>query len=91
MSEKLCVRYIVIGRVQGVWFRASTQDRADTLGLTGWARNLPDGSVEVIASGHKDKLQELHAWLHQGPELADVIEVRSEELPWQEFERFAIK
>lgn len=90
MLEKITMRCIVTGRVQGVWFRASTQDQAKELGLTGWARNLPDGSVEVIASGDRQTLQKLHEWLHKGPDLAQVKEVTFEELPYQEYERFAI-
>lgn len=91
MSEKLCIHCMVSGRVQGVWFRKSTQDKANELGLTGWARNLSDGRVEVFACGEKDKLQELHQWLHQGPELAQVTDVTYEEKEWQDFERFGVK
>lgn len=91
MAEKLCIHCYVSGRVQGVWFRASTQEKAKELGLTGWARNLPDGRVEVLACGDKEKIAELHQWLHQGPELAKVEEVIYEEVIWQEFDRFGIK
>lgn len=91
MSEKLCIHCFVSGRVQGVWFRASTQEKAKKLGLTGWARNLPDGRVEVLACGDKEKLKELHQWLHTGPELANVTEVIYEEQVWQELDRFGVK
>lgn len=90
MSEKLCMHYFVKGRVQGVWFRASTQDQAKALGLTGWARNLPDGRVEVMACGEKDKVEQLYAWLQVGPELAAVEEVVAAEVEWKEFERFGV-
>jgi len=91
MQEKICVHFFVSGKVQGVWFRMSTQDKAKELGLTGWARNLPDGRVEVIACGERDKITELHEWLKQGPELAKVSEVVSEEIAWQEHDRFGVK
>lgn len=90
MLEKLTIHCIVSGRVQGVWFRAGTQDCAKSLGLTGWARNLPDGRVEVMASGEREKLQKLFKWLQQGPELAVVENVAYEELDFQEFERFGV-
>ncbi len=91
MSDKLCIHCFVSGRVQGVWYRASTQDQAKALGLTGWARNLPDGRVEVLACGERDNLQDLYAWLQIGPQLAEVKDVTYEELPWQEFDRFGVK
>lgn len=74
-----CRRFVVSGRVQGVWFRASTQREAQLLGLSGHAVNLPDGSVEVLACGAETAVQALEAWLWRGPELAAVSEVRSED------------
>ena len=65
----------VTGRVQGVFYRASTQARAQALGLAGWVRNCPDGSVELEASGDAEALQQLEAWLWQGPERAQVSAV----------------
>lgn len=90
MQAKIGMRFIISGRVQGVWFRASTQEEANKLGLTGWARNLADGRVEVLACGEKNKLDILEVWLRQGPELARVDEVEREEVPFAEFERFAV-
>lgn len=90
MQSKLCIHCFVSGRVQGVWFRKATQDEAKALGITGWAKNLPDGRVEVIASGEKEKVEQLFQWLHSGPELAEVTEVMREDLPWREFERFSV-
>ena len=60
------------GRVQGVWFRGSAQAEAERLGLTGYAVNLPDGRVEVLAAGPAGAVAELAAWLHKGPRLAKV-------------------
>jgi acylphosphatase len=71
-------RCVVSGRVQGVWFRASTRDRARSLGLDGWVRNLPDGRVEVLVSGPEAQVEALCAWLWQGPPLARVDEVACE-------------
>jgi acylphosphatase len=90
MSEKMGIHCFVSGKVQGVWFRASTQDKAKELGLTGWARNLPDGRVEVLAFGEKEMLTALYEWLHEGPPMAKVTEVTYEEVPWKELERFGV-
>jgi len=68
-------RFIVSGKVQGVWFRASTRDQACALGLRGHARNLPDGRVEVFAAGDAAAIDRLAAWLRQGPPLARVEEL----------------
>ncbi len=67
-----CKRYLIAGRVQGVWFRQSTLEQARRLGLRGWVRNLPDGRVEVVAAGPGERLRRLHDWLWRGPELARV-------------------
>ena len=72
-----CRRFFVSGRVQGVWFRASTRQQAERLGLTGYAINLPDGRVEVLACGEESAVDALAAWLWQGPELARVEAVDS--------------
>lgn len=68
-------RFLVSGRVQGVFFRASTREQALALGLAGCARNLPDGKVEVLAEGATAALDQLERWLHQGPPAAQVITV----------------
>lgn len=67
-----CRRFLVSGKVQGVFFRASTVRTAERLGLRGLARNLPDGRVEVLAVGDPRALQELAVWLASGPPLARV-------------------
>jgi len=74
-------RFVVSGKVQGVWFRASTRAEADRLGLRGHARNLADGSVEVLASGDADAIDALERWLHAGPPLARVDAVLRLPLP----------
>ncbi|MGB9734813.1 MAG: acylphosphatase [bacterium] len=67
-----------MGRVQGVWFRASTKEIADKLGIKGWVRNLPDGSVEVDATGNADAIEEFIQWCHKGPPGARVTDVSIE-------------
>lgn len=64
--------FIVRGKVQGVWFRASTRAQAERLGLRGYARNLADGGVEVLAAGDAAAIDALERWLHVGPPLARV-------------------
>ena len=71
-----CARFVVSGRVQGVFFRASARDEALRLGLTGHAKNLPDGSVEVVACGDDAALMQLERWLGHGPPLARVSRVQ---------------
>ena len=67
--------YTIKGRVQGVFFRASTRRVAESLGITGHAINLPDGDVEVLACGEPAALDQLGEWLHDGPAQARVDEV----------------
>ena len=81
-------RCVVAGRVQGVFYRASTRARAETLGVTGHARNLPDGRVEVLACGQREAVEALCRWLWQGSPASHVSAVEIEELtlesvqPW---------
>jgi acylphosphatase len=78
MNEVVVRRCLVAGRVQGVFFRASTRARAESLGVTGHARNLPDGRVEVLACGEPDAVQSLCDWLWRGPPAAEVASVEIE-------------
>ena len=68
-------RYRVTGKVQGVFFRHSARLEAERLGIRGAARNLPDGSVEVLAAGDAAALDALREWLRRGPPLARVEQV----------------
>jgi acylphosphatase len=77
-------RFVVSGKVQGVFFRASTRDRAQALGLRGFAKNLADGRVEVLAAGDDAAIDELAAWLREGPPMARVDDL--ERLPAREDE-----
>jgi len=90
MPNLMCIHCFVSGKVQGVWFRAATRDEANKLGVTGWARNLPDGRVEVMACGEKEKVMQIQAWLNKGPELAKVMDLYAEEIPWHEYQGFKV-
>ncbi|MGH9555516.1 MAG: acylphosphatase [Terriglobales bacterium] len=76
-------RYLVCGRVQGVGFRWFVEAEARTLGLAGWVRNNPDGSVEVLAVGSREQLAALRGRLQQGPRASRVDAVEESEAPQQ--------
>ena len=85
MSTLIARRCYVSGRVQGVFYRASTRHKATELGCSGYARNLPDGRVEVLAVGEPQAVHSLLDWLWQGPpaaevKLVDVLELSLDEL-----------
>jgi acylphosphatase len=80
MTAIIARRCFVSGRVQGVFYRASTRQRAVELGLSGYACNLPDGRVEVLAVGESAAIQALIDWLAVGPPAASVSEVSVEEV-----------
>ncbi len=86
-----CRHFLVSGQVQGVFFRASTQDTARKLGLTGWVRNLADGRVELIACGEEAALKELEQWLWQGPRHARVERVAAQETATESFAGFSVR
>jgi acylphosphatase len=81
-TDHLRARVIVHGLVQGVWFRASTKDAAVSLGVTGWVRNLADGSVEAVFEGQKKKVEAIVGWCHRGPAGAKVYSV---DIAWEPF------
>lgn len=73
--ERKQVHLLVRGRVQGVYFRASTQHEAQRLGVLGWVKNRHDGSVEILAQGSEDALVQFMQWTHKGPSAARVDHV----------------
>ena len=75
MTEMRKVTLIVHGRVQGVFYRDSTMRKARELGLAGTVRNLPDGTVQIVAQGHPDALEKLIRWAYDGPPAAVVSDV----------------
>ena len=74
--DQVIRRFLVLGKVQGVFFRYSTRIEAQRLNICGSARNLPDGSVEVVARGATSAVEELRRWLRRGPPQAQVAELR---------------
>lgn len=71
----------ISGKVQGVYFRKSTKEKADALGVTGWVKNLSDGRVEAVFEGEKEDITEMLKFCNEGPEMAVVEEV---DLEWEE-------
>ncbi|UUO25174.1 acylphosphatase [Colwellia sp. M166] len=80
----------VSGKVQGVYFRASSQQIAIDHGLSGYARNLTDGRVEILMCGEEQSINKMLAWLAHGPPQAEVKTIESKQVPWQEHHFFAI-
>ena len=80
MADKKRVHVIVEGLVQGVFFRSYTRKEASRLGLAGWVRNRPDGSVEAVVEGEAGAVEEMLRWLHRGSPQAEVTRVRVEAL-----------
>ena len=91
-QDHVRVHLKITGRVQGVYFRASTVAQAQRLGVTGWVANAPDGNVEVVAEGTRARIDELIAWCRRGPAGAKVTNV---EIAWEasrnEFASFSIR
>ncbi len=81
-TDNARARLRIHGRVQGVFFRASAQAEANRLGLKGWVRNCPDGSVETVAEGQRKKIDDFIAWCRRGPRGAEVGDVQVE---WEKF------
>ena len=92
MANTTRVRLLVRGRVQGVWYRASTRGEARRLGLRGWVRNLADGRVEAVAEGDDRSVTSLIAWCRRGPDGARVeaVDVTREE-PTGEHHSFDVR
>ena len=85
------MKFKVEGVVQGVFYRANTQDKARELGLTGWASNEPDGTVTVIACGEADAVAKLKDWLWEGPPAAQVAKVTGEVVDMVEVSGFEVR
>lgn len=86
MPPLIARRCYISGRVQGVFYRASTRQKATELGCAGYARNLPDGRVEVLAVGEPLAVQSLLDWLWRGSPAAQVKLVEVQELPLDELD-----
>ena len=83
-------RITVQGKVQGVFYRASTESKAKSMGIKGTVRNLPDGSVEIYAQGHEETLDEFIQWCWKGPEAAIVDNVSVEEQELEDYSDFSV-
>jgi acylphosphatase len=91
-GEKVRAHVYVSGRVQGVFFRGTVQERAEQLGLTGWVRNLPDGRVEALFEGEPGKVREMVRWCEEGPSHATVESVVAEfETPAEDLQGFEVR
>ena len=77
------IHLVIEGRVQGVWFRDSTRREAISLGVFGWVRNRPDGTVEIVAEGPEDQVRKLTSWCNHGPPAAGVSQVHETREKWR--------
>ena len=89
---KIRAHVIVIGKVQGVFYRAETASKAKQLNLTGWVRNLPDGRVEAIFEGEEINVRKMIDFCRRGPPNAYVVDVNVRQHDWKgEFEKFTVR
>lgn len=92
MAEKIRAHIFVSGRVQGVWFRQKTKQKAEKLGVFGWVKNLSDGRVEAVFEGNKQQVEQMVIWARKGPLWAKVNDI---DISWEkykgEFNFFEIK
>lgn len=84
------IHIIAHGRVQGVWFRAGTKERADELGILGWVKNRPEGTVEIHAEGEKKQLENFITWCRKGTPAANVTSLDLNPATLQNFSSFEI-
>jgi len=84
------VSIIVSGKVQGVFYRQSTRELATALDLKGHVKNLPDDTVEIIATGEDEQIEKLIKWCRIGPPKAQVTDVVVKDLPLKTFDKFTI-
>ena len=82
MAENVRVRTVISGRVQGVAFRFEAQWAAERIGVRGWVRNRPDGTVQALFEGERERVEEMLAWCRRGPALARVTAV---DVTWEEY------
>ena len=87
---KICIHAFVSGKVQRVAFRHTTRKTAQSFGVAGWVRNLPDGRVEVMLCGEEKEVNLALQWVHKGPTLANVTGVKSKRVDWFNYSRFSI-
>ncbi|QUJ68634.1 acylphosphatase [Photobacterium sp. GJ3] len=88
--SQICVMVRVTGHVQGVGFRFHTAHEGLRIGLSGYAKNLPDGSVEVLACGKPEKVEQLVQWLETGPRTSRVDSLSRDDIAWRALDGFEI-
>jgi acylphosphatase len=91
MNRINAVRAVIRGRVQGVFYRASTQKEALRLKVCGWVRNCPDGSVEAVLEADEPRIEQMLEWCRKGPAAAKVSQVSAEPCPVEHFDSFTIR
>jgi acylphosphatase len=90
--SKTRAHFFLSGKVQGVCFRAASREKARSLGIKGWVRNLADGRVEIVAEGEKGKVKKFVDWAEEGPDFAGVENVELYKENYKgEFDKFEIK
>lgn len=90
MNGNKTVQIIVEGKVQGVFYRATTREVAEKIGVKGWVRNREDGSVEIMASGSEAQLKEFIDWCRKGPKRAEVSNVTVTTVEGESFKEFQV-
>jgi acylphosphatase len=85
------VEIIVTGKVQGVFYRQSASEKAQQLGLTGFAENLANGNVRIVITGEEDAIETLYQWCRLGPPKARVESIHKVTIPDRQFDRFEIR
>jgi acylphosphatase len=90
-NDIVCAHALIRGRVQGVYFRASTVEQARARGLSGWVRNTPDGDVEALFEGPRDAVEDMLVWCHSGPAHARVDDVEVRYVPPEGLRGFTIR
>lgn len=88
---KICRHLLVSGKVQGVFYRDSTQHTAQNLGLTGYVKNLATGQVEIEVCGEQSSLDEFQQWLWKGPIMSKVEDIQTQEMPTMNYSKFEIQ
>ena len=83
MKMKSRIHIFVSGKVQGVFFRENTRKKAAEFGLSGFVRNLPNGKVEAVFEGDKEKIEKIIQWIKKGPETAQIENI---EIDWQNYQ-----
>ena len=86
-----CIELVIKGKVQGVFFRKHTKDKARQHGVKGFVQNKDDGSVYIIACGEDESIENFSKWCHQGPDAAKVVSIEKQDIPVEMHNEFVIK